>query len=390
MMISQHSLTPETLALMTLRVEPYDSTDQLRAVQDARTPAAALEHLAEMVTPDGLLAGCVARNPNTPPRLLRAMANNLKWFAKEGGISNPSLPADLILALSTHPDHSIRCSVAHNPSAPADMVARFAFDQDLGIAVAAAANRKLPEAALPVLAKHRNWDVRNAVARNLATPPGVLAALTHDRHDYVRRAAAGNPKTPPAALQAVVKSIPRRTRSRGRRIERDLALSNPSLPIEFLIALAPSAPDAACALAGRPDVSVDILVQIATDPKAPHSGVACHEKTPLEILEYLASDPSPWVRSRVVPHSKVTPELREFLCNDPHPEVRASIVSDASERKDWAMVERFAWDRSQVVRSSVACYLVKLSPSARAHLEADPCRGVRYEVRRAYLCAGIQ
>lgn len=153
-------------------------------------PLLALEYVAE--TEDPLACRALAANPAAPPHLLaRIAAKSLAGRLVTGRTPiGCEVPGALV-------------GVARNPNTWPETLAALAEDVASGVRAVVAGNRAALPSTLEGLAADEEVVVRAAVAANPVTPPEVLARLLEDDEPIVRWAAATNPATPPEALAAL-------------------------------------------------------------------------------------------------------------------------------------------------------------------------------------------
>lgn len=193
------------------------------------------------------VAVAVARNPNTPPELLKRLATEYKDPALgEAVAGNPVAPPEALRAVYERWPESwqIQAKLAGNKSLPHDLAWKLMCQGSVrGVLLKEllcelGANPGVAPEILEKLVNSNNYEVRMAVASNPSTPPHVLAALAFDGSWQVRHKVAANPNTPPEVLKKMFRSA---MKKRGRR-DWDNAetlivnmLRNPSVPEEILL-----------------------------------------------------------------------------------------------------------------------------------------------------------
>ena len=60
----------------------------------------------------------VAKNPFTPPDVLRVLSQDKEWLVRWNVAENPSTPSDILAFLSHDMDSWVRLSALSNPSTP--------------------------------------------------------------------------------------------------------------------------------------------------------------------------------------------------------------------------------------------------------------------------------
>jgi len=158
----------------------------------------------------------VARNPNTPPEVLRLLGNEATestWRVREAVASNPNTPPDVLRILgnkATESEGNVRKAVAQNPSTPQDtlrLLGNEATESEGYVRRAVASNPTTPPEVLRILGNEATESmgyVREAVAENPSTPLDTLRLLGNEATESewnVRRAVAENPNTPPDVLR---------------------------------------------------------------------------------------------------------------------------------------------------------------------------------------------
>ncbi len=101
----------------------------------------------------------VATNPNTPPRVLAALAREAAACVLEKIAENPRTPPEALAELALHPETDVRAAVAENP--------------------------RTSEETLWRLVRDENPDVRYVLAENYHLPPDMLELLAQDDNPYV-------------------------------------------------------------------------------------------------------------------------------------------------------------------------------------------------------------
>ncbi len=167
---------------------------------------------------DWYVREAVARNPTTPPDVLRSLGNEeteSRVWVRKAVAENPSTPEDLLRSLGNEATESmgtVRQAVARNPNTPVDTLRSLgneATEPHWRVRQAVAKNPSTPEDTLRTLGNEATesvWEVRQAVAENPNTPLDVLRLLGNEATESewnVREAVAQNPSTPPDVLRAL-------------------------------------------------------------------------------------------------------------------------------------------------------------------------------------------
>lgn len=299
---------------------PPGSADLLgRRLLRAGDPATAATELARLSTdPDSDVRMAVARNPATPPELLKTLADDdehpgVRWWAAAHPANGPetrplpplvdpveieeevpegeAIEVDDRTYVGVNPgpwryvlaglaaDNAARAWAAANPHTPPDALLALAGDLDPDVAVWVATNPNAPLLALEYLAESEDPLACRAVAANPGTPPHLLALIA-------ARSLAGRlvtDRTPigcevPGALVGVAR--------------------NPNTWPETLAILAEDvAGGVRSVVAGNPSTSPATLEALATDEEiVVRIAVAANPITPPEVLGRLLTDGEPLVR----------------------------------------------------------------------------------------------
>ena len=170
----------------------------------------------------------IAKNPSTPIKVLRTLANDADYWMRKYIAENPNAPADILKSfadfedgdngvhslVAKHPNtptkvlklylyspkdpwkhgyYNIRESVADNPNAPKEILKSLAKEQNIRIRFRVAINPNTPIDLLKTLANDSNHQIREAVAKNTNTPLKILEKLANDRNLIVRESVSENP-----------------------------------------------------------------------------------------------------------------------------------------------------------------------------------------------------
>ena len=309
---------------------PYDCLVSLVDDTDTQVRRAAEQHVAE-----GLAA--YARDEDAyelpkwlegrldlPPRLKELRANHWNhryrnayvgrgigtwthWnhrgdLADMARASNPAVR----LAVASYEGRSDDAWASWVPLGPDDLV-RLMQDPDDKVRAAAVANvsrsavsvagdSASPASVLADLSGSRSKVVRRAVAGNLSAPGPALAKLVRDYETEVRTAVAGNANTPTEGLESLTLDE-----------EEDVLAAlcgNPSAPVAFMETQAATPPSSWSErwvrLAGNSSIPVSIARKLAYSRDATvRLGLASNPSTPFDVLDVLALDESPQIRTAV-------------------------------------------------------------------------------------------
>jgi 3-methyladenine DNA glycosylase AlkC len=248
----------------------------------------------------------VARNLNTPDRVLEKLSSQSHQSIRESVASNAKTPAHVLERLASDKDEWVRNSVAENPHTPANIL------ENLGT--------------------KKNRFVRSSVANNPNTPVSVLENLALDEDEYVRAGVAGNPNTPAAVVEKLASD---------NELVRGSAYKNASSPLvaainhnaldEVLKKLAREGVWVRKAAANNPSTPREVLVGLASDEELDvRFAVLNNSKMPLNLLSKMAKDTSAIIRLAVANREDCPPSVFEFLVKDKSKKVLEAL----SNRED--------------------------------------------------------
>lgn len=170
--IQHPNLPAEVLELLS---HAQDNCDAVTA--NPKCPSEILVRTAQRWGGDTRVAHNVATHPNTPPELLRTIADKViidPDLVRAQVAANPAVPTDYLLQLYGSPDGRIRAGAARNPKLPPELV-ELAHDRDRQVREGAAYNPNCSTALLLELIQDRSVPVRAAAAANPNLPPSILA-----------------------------------------------------------------------------------------------------------------------------------------------------------------------------------------------------------------------
>lgn len=275
-------------------------------------------------------------NPSVPESLILSKPDGAA--ARSGIASNVAAPDFVLEKLARDRDIDVRCRVAENPATPSSALLELAgsAEKDLqyGIGGALTRNPNLPRDAVELLISHPG--LRGWVAQSPRTPVDILIKLTADSDPHVRRAAGCNPSTPESVAQTLCEdqevqdanqywsfeaSREATHRAFAEENRDSTALPRPSSPLEaaatFLRAMDSNSRDSMATHAG-PFFTVEaefILEVLAADPlPRVRSSVAHHGDEALRRATVRAEDSEDVLRS--VAWSTRDPELAEALSHN--------------------------------------------------------------------------
>ena len=243
---------------------------RIRVVAVATDPLAASEALERLARfDDEAVLYAVASHPNTSAEMLRRIG------------TDPSNP------------EGARLAVARNLQTSPSLLLALAQDRSDDVRSVAAAHPAMPARALAHLAADPWLYVRAAVALHPSTPEQVLTFAVYQDHPFVQHHAAANPSLPPAALEILLSDS-----SRHRRAE---AVLHPNTSVETILPLATDRSfEVRRRVAHKPGAPAEVLDQLARDPRPEvRAAVAWNANTTQQTLDTLAADEDALVRTAV-------------------------------------------------------------------------------------------
>jgi hypothetical protein len=343
---------------LATRARPATHVETLAALARDRAPsvrvgavdieALAEEDLTHLATdPDDSVRRALARDPRTPPALLRILAKDHEESVQRAVVERTSVPPVALQTLGANPNSSIRWNVAGHAMAPATILEALARDPEVQVREAVAGNPATPPAILERLSTDPQERVRERVAENPHVPETLLARYALDPRDpaaIARRRAVARSKTTPAATLAELASDP------DHRVRCDVA-RHPNTPVDVLTALAANpALGVAAALASNPNTPTDVIDGLGPmddpalcraslhNPRArperltplfaerDHwADLARHPATPLAMLDTLRRRGDDTVRRVLTHNPSLSGQLLERLTLEPDLEVRRRL-----------------------------------------------------------------
>ena len=137
----------------------------------------------------------VAKNPNTPMKVLERLLDDKYRYVREAAIAN--------LSQNFNARESIlnQWLALENPETPQETIAQLTTSELLIIREYTALHPKASTTILEQLAKDKSSAVRSSVAQNPHTAGSLLAQLAQDLDQEVAIAVAQNPNTPVSILE---------------------------------------------------------------------------------------------------------------------------------------------------------------------------------------------
>jgi hypothetical protein len=233
------------------------------------------------------LAQLVAKNPSTPPELLRKLANSSHVTTRKNVTANPNTPIEVLLKLGVEfPKQLLDNPIFHlvlleNPTLVNEM--------PISTLMSLLKLEKVPVLLLEQAALNRVWEVQSAVAMNPQTPREVLEKLVENQNAQVAEvllAVAMNPQTPREILEKLVEN------------QNAQVVEAARLHVNWAGEMTLSWDDQVSFLLLHPKISHRVMAENS------HSiawleryAIAQHPNTPLETLKTLAVDGNRIVRA---------------------------------------------------------------------------------------------
>lgn len=129
--------SPIMTELLVKLSKAADMSARWAVAKNPHTPPQILRELAK--DPINLVRALVATNPNTPKDILSILFGDEK-IVRDGLSGNPNTPARLLAVLADDSDKMVRLRVADNPSAGRDILTKLQGDADLDVSKAAEIN----------------------------------------------------------------------------------------------------------------------------------------------------------------------------------------------------------------------------------------------------------
>jgi hypothetical protein len=149
-----------------------------------------------------------ARNPATPPHILRELSEKYSSDIREIVARNPSTPKDVLANLSQDSTWAVKQSVATNPSISLETFRSMVNDLSdksvgqLACRIAICGKyRIITKEVIEELSNHPDAIIRGIVANQNDTDPSILVKLSEDEDWFVKMAVASNASSPPAAIK---------------------------------------------------------------------------------------------------------------------------------------------------------------------------------------------
>lgn len=120
--------------LCDIATNPIDMGARWAVAKNPHTPPEVLKLLSKDEI--NLVRALVATNPNTPPEILEKFFSDEK-IVRDGLSGNPSTPVKILKILSDDADKMVRLRLAENPATPKELLTKLALDEDGNVSKAA-------------------------------------------------------------------------------------------------------------------------------------------------------------------------------------------------------------------------------------------------------------
>jgi hypothetical protein len=318
------SLMAPYLARLTGKRDPWLMNEVAIAAANRETPPAFLALLASLG--DRNLPYYLARNPNTPQRVLIELAKDPSFTLSVA--ANPSTPAYLLEEMSSTP--ALRAGIASNPNTPEELLEEFFESANDNVLWSLIQNPSTSPELLARLARHKqlqNPQALSTLLRNPKVPTEALLSLAQRPKliTTLRNLLVWHPNATPEVLQRV--QLDERSA---------LALANsPNAPPEMLAKLALDARLQGTAvissLLQNSRLPMEVLLSFVNRRRLSMDerlAIAQNPKTPAEALAILAAMPGPRLRVFVARHPNTATDTLQFLAQS-----KVTAIRDAAQQR---------------------------------------------------------
>lgn len=190
--------------------------DHLLQATDVPQPimASIFEQLANSPDPNSRLIP--AQNPDCPPGIAAALAQDWWWEVRAGIAANPCCPIGVQQTLVADENPWVRRALAENLQAEPGLIGVMATDPDFGVRDAVAEHPHCPVDDQINLTKDDRWEIRRSIAKRQDAPVAALTILANDPEPWVRFFVAANPRTPDHLRAALLDDPDTKVRSMAR------------------------------------------------------------------------------------------------------------------------------------------------------------------------------
>jgi hypothetical protein len=351
--------------------------------QEAANELTSSDRLTELAKVSIELARLVALNPNTPPELLRELANSSDAITRSHVAANPNTPTEVLLELGGE----FPLQLLDNPVFSLLLLENPNLIETIPLTTQRSLLKleKVPVSFLEWAADKSDQEVQLAVAMNARTPKAALEKLAQSRDSQVIEAARLHVNWASEQTEdwdeAVKKSIELILFSRKDRqylkelTEKDLipefGIERKISGIRYLLAetiLEQLARndfwEIRVAIAENPKTPKSILEQLAWDENAIRNKVARNPNTPEKSLERLAKDNNCGIRREVARNSSTPARVLEQLAKDENVEVRYHLTQNPNLPE--SILEQLAKDDDFWIREEIVNNLNTVSQVAIA------------------------
>ena len=162
---------------MPKAAKPRSKTSSL--TREARQRATAPERLRELAE-HAETHRTLARNPSTPPDVLRRLVDSPHRQVVLGVASNKSTSDDLLVELASTADDRLGRALAQRPDLPEDACAELAASPHYSVQWAVVRRKELSGKVVEVLAGRSENSLLRKLVAHASTPASTLAALADD------------------------------------------------------------------------------------------------------------------------------------------------------------------------------------------------------------------
>ncbi|MDY6804460.1 MAG: HEAT repeat domain-containing protein [Cyanobacteriota bacterium] len=296
-------------------------------------------------------------------------------------------PVSVMELLATDQDENVRRTLAENCSLPLDLRLQLTRDPSYGVRASLAKERyrfSTPVEVLETLAADESEYVRAVVAGKRETPSSVLENLAHDESQKVRRAVVRNPNTPIVILKEMARNNPelkegmlQRKPSGNEESDRFLA--------ELLQEFASSDDDSIrYKIAGHPKTPISVLERLASDRfSLVRDTIAENPNTPSETLIQMASQEKlttsegcfHTVSNKIAMRRDAPPEALDFVARQPVTFIRQETLENRNTSAD-----TLAWLAANESDINILCGIAR-HPNVSGDVEQQLSRHENQAVR---------
>lgn len=177
--------------LLRLLASSQDDSTRITVVDSGRLPLNMVTNILEEFVASGEsgLQDYVANHSATSPELLSCLATNKEWKIQTAVANNPNTTAEVLTMLAKSKFSDARAAVAANPLTPWDTVLSLAADTDPAVRAVIARHPKTPTEILIQYAGDKDFDTLKNLIHNPSTPREVLEKLTTNYYVLIQNEA---------------------------------------------------------------------------------------------------------------------------------------------------------------------------------------------------------